>query len=177
MKVLYKALIVFIIILSSLMSQSKNLEMPDGNTKVAVLVENMKVDLFTTAEIEAIVKLRLRSNGIKVIPNYNSRDENGLLYVHVNIDIFDYVMYGAIEVSFVRNVVYELGKNDFNQSLNMMQQQLTKGRGPIFNPIVWTDGGILLNTSSRQEKRDAVRRVLHSTVDKFSSAFLDANNL
>ena len=159
------------------MSQNRNLEMPDGNTKVAVLVESMNVDLFTTAEIEAIVKLRLRSNGIKVIPNYNSRGENGLLYVHVNIDIYDYIMYGAIDVSFVRKVVYELGKNDFNQSLNMMEQQLTKGRGPIFTPRVWNTGGILLNDASQQDKRDAVRNVIYTTVDKFSSAFLDANNL
>tara|TARA_B100001750_G_scaffold183550_1_gene152305 strand:- start:471 stop:677 length:207 start_codon:yes stop_codon:yes gene_type:complete len=65
MKTFNKAFIIFIIIFTPLLSQVKTgLIMPEGYTKLEILVEDPR-EVVTTSEIESFVKLKLRRNNLE----------------------------------------------------------------------------------------------------------------
>tara|TARA_B100001996_G_scaffold301502_1_gene242045 strand:- start:66 stop:605 length:540 start_codon:yes stop_codon:yes gene_type:complete len=179
MKILSKYLIALLILLSSLLSQDTNLEMPYGNTKVAVMVEYTDSNLISDTDIESIVKLRLRRNGISVHANSDDRGEDGMLYIMCNIGTLQNpdAVYGSVSFSFIRNITFELGDAKF-EKIDMLKYRELKGRGPIFNSRVWHTGSIFYNSkNSRNDRKEHIVGIIEKYVDNFSSDFLDANNL
>ncbi len=176
MKKFNKALIIFIIIFTPLLSQvNKNLIMPDGCTKINVLVEDPR-ELLTISEVESFVKLKLRRNNIEYFANFSDRKLcSPTLYINLNIaDSQGDLYFGNIELSFQRGELNQISTSDYFTDLNFYEYTRLKGRNTIFGATVKTYSTIFIKSPPA---KDRVKSILDGLLDRFISEYIDANNL
>ena len=179
MKALYKALIIFIIIFTPILSQvlKDPLEMPRGFTKLAILVEEPQ-NLFTTSEIESFVKLKLRRNGVEYFRSINDPSftyEYPVLYINLNIAQSQRDYYGSIRINLQRSGLFAISFSDmYKRDFDITQYIELNGRGAINGASVQNYSGIFIKTSPANQY---VKDYLDNLLDKFISDYIDANNL
>ena len=175
MKKIYKVLIIYVIIFTPLLSQDYRLTMPEGFTKLKILVEEPR-RLVSSSEIESFVKLKLRRNGIEYFADINSAPyQNPTLYINLNIgasrgDLY----YGNVSVNFQRNSLYHISIPDMFSDLNIIEYTQLKGRGFINGSIVESYEGIFLKSPPANQY---IKDYLGDLLDEFISDYIDANNL
>lgn len=182
MKKFNKALIIFIIIFTPILSQvSKNsLEMPEGFTKLFILVEEPR-HLFTTSEIESFVKLKLRRNGVEYFtgendPSFSPTGEYPVLYLNLNIGLNNTdLYYGNVEINLQRSSLFDIHFSDlYKRDFNINKYIVLNGRGSINGATVKVYSGIFLKSSPAKQY---AKNYLDDLLDEFISDYIDANNL
>lgn len=179
MKKFNKALIIFVIIFTPILSQvSKNpLEMPRGFTKLAILVEEPE-NLFTSSEIESFVKLKLRRNGVEYFRSFEDPSftyQYPVLYINLNIDRSQRDYYGSVRISLQRSSLFDLHFSDlYKRDFDITKYIELNGRGAIMGATVQNYGGIFIKSSPANQY---VKDYLDNLLDKFISDYIDANNL
>ena len=175
MKKINKALIIFVIIFTPLLSQDYRLTMPEGFTKLRILVEDPKY-LVSTSEIESFVKLKLRRNGVEYFADINSAPyQSPTLYINLNIgnsrgDLY----YGNVSVNFQRNSLFHISIPDMYSDLNIIEYTQLKGRKFINGSTVKNYSGIFLKSPPATQY---IKDYLDDLLDEFISEYIDANNL
>jgi len=175
MKKFNKALIIFIIIFTPLLSQEKSLIMPEGLTKLVIVAEDPD-ELFSVSEIESFVKLKLRRNRIEYFADSDDAPYNHpVLYINLNIMRNDNIYSGSILVSLKRGPLYQLSVQDIYKSdFDIKKYTELKGRGSFFGAEVKKYSGIFIKSTPA---REYIKSVLDDKLDRFISDYIDANNL
>ena len=175
MKKFNKALIIFIIIFTPLLSQDKSLIMPEGLTKLGILVEDTG-NLLSKSEIESFVKLKLRRNGIEYFADFDDASfYHPTLYINLNIGRSDDIYFGNVLVALQRGALNQLSIQDMYKSdFDIKKYTKLKGREAIFGANVRLYQGIFIKSSPA---REYIKFSLDNYLDQFISEYIDANNL
>ena len=175
MKKLNKALIIFIIIFTPLLSQVKReLIMPEGYTKLHILVEDIRHEV-SASEIESFVKLKLRRNNIEYF-SQGYHLNSPTLYININIsEGNNNVYFGNIEVNFRRSSLFQVSLEDylFKPDFNFNEYRELKGRESMI-ATVKDYSTIFIKTRPASQ---LIKEVLDGLLDEFISDYIDANNL
>jgi hypothetical protein len=180
MKKFNKALIIFIIIFTPILSQvlKSSLEMPEGFTKLVILVEEPK-NLFTSSEIESFVKLKLRRNGIEYFKSTEDPSftfEYPVLYINLNIGLSKGdLYYGSVRVNLQRSILFDIDFSDMNKrDFDINKYIELNGRGAIFGAAVEDYSGTFIKSPPANQY---LKDYLDDFLDIFISDYIDANNL
>ena len=169
-------IIIFIIIFTPLLSQDKRLTMPEGFTKLDILVETPRA-LFSTSEIESFVKLKLRRNNVEYFADSDDASHyHPMLYINLNIGLSgDDLYFGRLSVALDRGPLYQLSIVDMYKSdFDIIKYTKLKGREGFFGAKVKTYSGIFIKSSPA---REYIKDTLDDYLDEFISDYIDANNL
>ena len=175
MKKLNKALIIFIIIFTPLLSQvNRGLIMPEGFTKLYIFVEDIRHEV-SASEIESFVKLKLRRNNIEYFSEgYNT--DFPLLYININIGKGNNnVLYGNIAVNFRRSNLHQVLFEDFwnKPDFNFSEYTELKGRDNMIGTVESYQAVFNKTRPASQQ----IKEGLDGLLDEFISDYIDANNL
>ena len=171
-----KITLVFCFFLSFLFSQSP-LELPSGGTFKILIETPSEKSPVSEKELESVVKLRLRRNGISY-NNTNTETEVGYLYVTLQVLTVDYskkLYVYAVTAAFARGGLYQIKYGVLAPEYPIKRQTdlSNKGLGPFFGAKVW-DKKYLAYTNVSPSKD--IKETVEQVIDLFSSEFLDANN-
>jgi len=162
--------------LSALFPQVSALELPEGGT-FTILVENVpEKSPVSQGEIESVVKLRLRRNGVEYTTE-NTTTDVGYLYINLNVQVVDlsrklYVY--SVGLEFSRNNLYQLHWNALKPELPIRSTAdlKAKGLGPFHSGTVYNKSFLAYTNVSPSKD---IKETIESVVDLFCSDFLDAN--
>ena len=162
--------------ISFLFSQSP-LKLPEGGTFKILIETPSEQSPISEEELESVVKLRLRRNGI----SYNNTEtdtEVGYFYITLQVLTVDYskkLYVYAVTAAFARSGLYQVlyGFHAPDYPIESSLDFIGKGLGPFFGAKVWDRKYLgYTNVSPSKDIKETVEQV----VDLFSSEFLDDNS-
>ena len=156
---------VFILTVANPQTNPVGLKLSSPNP-IPILVEELgERSPLSKQELEATTRLRLRRNGINILPSSSTTHKcRCLLYVNLNVIELDNASGTPLD-KFAYNLEIMFTRGDL----------VAKGVGAMYG-TVWTDGVVGYAPSSAAFRK-TIPEALESLLDVFSIGFIEANDL